>query len=89
MSQRNPASILLDVDGNLVGVIQDGTVYRLQVEATVVNNEGSAADIEVMGTREALAVSYPEQLKVLERITNQLDLILRQLASVTGEDDPL
>ena len=39
MSQRNPASILLDVNGNLVGVIQDGTVYRLQVEAKIAGRE--------------------------------------------------
>jgi hypothetical protein len=89
MSQRNPASILLDVDGNLVGVIQDGTVYRLQVEATVVNSEGSAADIEVMGTREALAVSYPELLSFVSRIEQSLERINAQLATITGNEDPL
>ena len=89
MSQRNPASILLDVNGNLVGVIQDGTVYRLQVEAKIAGTTGESADIETMGTREALAVSYPEMLKVLERISSQLDVALNHLAEITGEESPL
>ena len=89
MSQRNPASILLDVNGNLVGVIQDGTVYRLQVEAKIAGTTGESADIEAMGTREALAVSYPEMLKVLERISSQLDVVLRPLAVVTDNADPM
>ena len=89
MSQRNPASILLDVNGNLVGVIQDGTVYRLQVEAVIANSSGETADIETMGNREGLAVSYPEMLKVLEKISSQLDVALNQLAAITGEESPL
>lgn len=89
MSQRNPASIIMDVNGNLVGVIQDGTVYRLQVEAKLTGTEGATADVETMGNREGLAVSYPEQLKVLERISAQLDIILNQLAEITGEESPL
>ena len=86
---RNPASIIMDVNGNLVGVIQDGTVYRLQVEAKLAGTAGETADIETMGNREGLAVSYPEQLKVLERISAQLDIILNQLAEITGEESPL
>ena len=89
MSQRNPASILLDVNGNLVGVMYDGSVYRLQVEAVVTNSDGLNADIETMGSREALAVSYPEMLKVLEKISAQLDVALNQLAEITGEESPL
>lgn len=89
MSQRNPASIIMDVNGNLVGVIQDGTVYRLQVEAKLAGTEGATADVETMGNREGLAVSYPEMLKVLERISAQLDIVLNQLAEITGEESPL
>jgi hypothetical protein len=89
MSQRNPASILLDVNGNLVGVMYDGAVYRLQVETLITGPEGSAVSVETMGNREALAVSYPEMLKVLERIDSQLTKLNVQIASITGEDDPL
>lgn len=89
MSQRNPASILLDVNGNLVGVMYDGSVYRLQVEALVTGPGGVSAAIETMGSREALAVSYPEMLKVLERISAQLDRVTAQLATMTDEEDPL
>ena len=89
MSQRNPASIIMDVNGNLVGVIQDGTIYRLQVEAVVANSAGETADIEFMGNRAGQAVSYPEMLKVLERISAQLDIVLNQLAEITGEESPL
>lgn len=89
MSQRNPASVLLDLNGNPVGVMFDGTVYRLQVEAVVTNAAGTSADIEQMGSREALAVSYPEMLKVLERISAQLATITTHMAVITDEDDPL
>jgi ABC-type proline/glycine betaine transport system substrate-binding protein len=89
MSQRNPASVLLDLNGNPVGVVLDGTVYRLQVEATLTNAAGTSADIEQMGSREALAVSYPELLKVLERISAQLATIETHMAVITDEDDPL
>ena len=84
----SPASLIVDFNGNLVGVLYDGSVYRLQVEALVGSN-GESAAIEKMGTRGALAVSYPEMLKLLERISSQLDRIAAQLAAVTEEDDPL
>jgi hypothetical protein len=35
MSADSPASILFDELGNPVGVIQDGTIYRLQVQSTL------------------------------------------------------
>ena len=37
MSSDSPASILFDELGNPVGVIQDGVIYRLQVEAKLVD----------------------------------------------------
>ena len=78
-------AVLYDADGNPVTVILDAEGnYRLAVDAVLGDNL-----TEAMGTREAVAVSYPEMLKVLERITAQLDIVLRHLASVTGEDDPL
>lgn len=86
---RGPASVLVDADGNLLGVVQDGTVYRLQVESKVAGTSEAGAVVETMGSREALAVSYPELLKVLEKISSQLDVALNQLAEITGEESPL
>ena len=81
----SPVAILYDINGNPITVVLDAEGnYRLAVEASF-----SGELSEVMGTRDALAVSYPEMLKVLERITSQLDIVLRHLAEVTGDPDPL
>jgi hypothetical protein len=81
----SPVAILYDINGNPITVVLDAEGnYRLAVEASF-----SGELTEVMGTRDALAVSYPEMLKVLERITSQLDIVLRHLAEVTGDPDPL
>ena len=89
MSQRNPASLIIDVDGNLVGVLFDGSVYRLQVDTTISYTSGNIADVEVIGTRKALAIEYPELLSAVTRIEEALEKINAQLADITGEEDPL
>jgi hypothetical protein len=89
MSNRNPASLLVDSAGNIIGSSNDGSSYRLKVDALLSSSSGTSIDVEVVGTRGAAAVSYPEQLKVLERISAQLDIILNQLAEITGEESPL
>ena len=89
MSQRNPASLIIDVDGNLVGVLFDGSVYRLQVDTTISDTSGNIADVEVIGTRKALAVEYPELLSAVTRIEEALEKINAQLAEITGDEDPL
>ena len=89
MSQRNPASLIIDVDGNLVGVLFDGSVYRLQVDTTISDTKGNIADVEIMGNREALAMSYPELLSAVLRIEASLEKINAQLADITGEEDPI
>lgn len=89
MSQRNPASLIIDVDGNLVGVLFDGSVYRLQVDTTISDTSGNIADVEVIGTRKALAIEYPELLSAVTRIEEALEKINAQLADITGEEDPL
>jgi hypothetical protein len=81
-------SVITDSGGNPIGVILDGAVYRLQVEAVLAEGEGSA-HIEAEGTRDALAVSYPDLLQAVDRLLVQLKTINRQLAAMTGEDDPL
>ena len=85
---RGPARLLVDDGGNPVGVTLDGTTYRLQVQAVVTDGTGATSDLELMGTRVAQAVSYPEMLAVLMRIERSLEKINAQLADVTGEEDP-
>ena len=42
---RGPASVIVDSAGNLVGVVLDGTTYRLQVEAKIIGGvSGVSAD---------------------------------------------
>lgn len=89
MNGRGPASLLVDSSGNLVGVVQDGTVYRLQVEGTITDGDGNTANVELDGTRKALAVSDPELLAVASGILNRLDRILAHLEVITGQEDPL
>lgn len=52
-------------------------------------NEVELADLEYEGTRVADAVSYPELLISSGRIEKWLEKIHRQLAVITGEEDPL
>lgn len=89
MSQRNPASILLDIDGNLVGVMYDGVVHRLQVETVVSDPSGASAAIEATGTRLGLAVQYPELLAAVGRLEAALERIHAQLAEITGDEEPM
>lgn len=89
MNSRNPVSILYDSSGNAVGVVQEGAVYRLQVQATIADIEGDVAHVETMGDRQAQAVSYPELLTVVVRMADQIDKVAAQLAAITGDEDPL
>jgi hypothetical protein len=41
MSNESPASILFDENGNPVGVIFDGTIYRLQTQDIIVDGYGN------------------------------------------------
>lgn len=86
---RGPASVLVDADGNVVGVVQDGQVYRVQVESTIADSDGNVARLDLTGNRKALAVSYPEMLSAIHRMEESLEKINAHLADITGEDDPL
>ena len=86
---RGPASVLVDADGNVVGVVQDGEVYRVQVQATVAGSDGATAEVNTDGTRQALAVAQPELVAIAYRVEAQLDELLRHARSITGEEDPL
>jgi hypothetical protein len=86
MSNRSPASILYDENGNPVGVMFDGSVYRLQVEALISNADGVSADIEQLGTRNALAVEYPKLYMLQEEILGELIKIRKHLSSITEEE---
>jgi len=89
MSQRNPASLIIDINGNLVGVVYDGTVYRLQTETTLTDGAGNTADMELTGTRVGLSVEYPELLQEVRKLTEMMGTVLLQLADITGEENPL
>jgi hypothetical protein len=86
---RGPASVLVDADGNVVGVVQDGTVYRVQVESTIADSEGTTAEVHVDGTRRALEVAQPELVAIAYRIEEQLAELLLHARSITGDEDPL
>jgi len=86
---RSPASVLVDSTGNLVGVVYDGSVYRLQVEATIVNPEGISADILTQGNLNAQAVESINSTMLLSKILTELGAIRRHLEAITEEDDPL
>lgn len=60
-----------------------------RVEAIITSADGVYVDVESMGTREAQAVSYPELLTAVGRLAAQLETINRQLADITGQEDPL
>ena len=82
-------TFLSDSDGNLVGVIYDGTTYRLQTESTLVDSTGTEVNVETTGTRAALAVSFPELLACLLRVEASLEKINAQLAEITGDEEPM
>ena len=86
---RGPARLLVDEAGNPVGVALDGEVYRLQVEALLTDTDGNSVSTEVIGTRRAQAVAYPELLAVALRIEHALQVLNAQLADITGEENPL
>lgn len=86
---RGPASVLVDADGNVVGVVQDGEVYRVQVQATVAGADGATAEVNTDGGRQALAIAQPELVAIAYRIEAQLHELLRHARSVTGDDEPL
>lgn len=83
---NTPASILYDENGNPIGVLYDGTVYRLKVDAVISDGEGNLADIEQIGNRDALAVEYPILLKRAEEILGELRVIRRHIQSITEEE---
>lgn len=86
---RGPARLLIDDQGNPVGVTLDGTVYRLQVEAVVTDGSGLTSAVETDGTRLAQAVSYPELLSLASGILDRLDRVLAHLEQITDQEDPL
>lgn len=55
----------------------------------IINEEGDISNLEIVGNRQAQAVSYPELLAAVVRIEAALNKINTQLADITGEEDPL
>ena len=83
---NTPASILYDENGNPIGVLYDGTVYRVQVDTIISDVDGNVADIEQVGNRDALAVEYPMLLKRAEDILGELRIIRRHIQTITEEE---
>ena len=87
---RGPARILVDDQGNLVGVLYDGSVYRLQTEGVIADSEsGVLAQVIQSGNRKALSIEYPELLNEVRTLTRKLDTVLAHLAQINDEEDPL
>jgi hypothetical protein len=52
MSDLSPASILYDAEGHPVGVVLDGALYRLQVEAKLATGHGLATEATLAAIRD-------------------------------------
>ena len=82
-------AVLYDASGNPIGVIADGSIWRIQAEAKIVGDSGVSADVNTEGARNAQAVEYPELLAAVEKLSAVVQTLASQLATITGEDDPL
>lgn len=87
---RGPTQVLVDSAGNYVGVVFDGTVYRLQTETAIADAElGTLAQVVQSGNRKALSVEYPELLNEIRSLARKVDKVLAHLAQINDEEDPL
>lgn len=78
MSIDSPASILFDTNGNQVGVIQDGYIYRLQVEAKSSPNNITVSQAYELPTFNAISTNISTDLnKSLMSIVNTGAKIVR------------
>lgn len=94
MANDSPASILFDVNGNPVGVILEGSIYKLQAQITGAAPEGAAivgnpvqiAGKDTFGKIRTFQVDLEggQQLSVKdESSSNMLRLILSELKKVS------
>jgi len=83
--------VVRDADGNPVGVVLDGTTYRFAVDAKaqITDEDGEIAGVVTSGNRPGLSIEYPELLRLLGRISGQLELVLRHMSIITDEEEPL
>lgn len=72
---RSPASVIVDSSGNLVGVVLDGTTYRLQVDAKLSTGDSDLVVLDATDGGPTLTVA-DESTHVLLR---QVLLELRKL----------
>jgi len=87
MSDISPAQVLYDEAGNPVGVILDGSIYRLQVEATLAAGHGLATEatlaaIEGHGIDASLLLTDHD---LIVRAVNELQRIRVLLEHLTDE----
>ena len=83
--------VVRDAEGNPVGVVLDGTTYRFAVDAKaqITDEDGEIAGVVTSGNRPGLSIEYPELLRLLGRISAQLELMLRHMSIITDEEEPL
>jgi len=87
---ESPAAVIVDADGNQVGVLLDGTVYRLQTIGKVVDSSGVQVDPAAEGTLASLNASTVDAITEQTVILRQMFLQLRKmnfyLSQVTDVD---
>lgn len=78
--------VLRDTSGNAIGVVLDGTVYRLQVQTKLVNEDGDEIDFAEDGGQETLEVADQSVRDLLQRIFDELRRMNAMLAYATEAD---
>ena len=90
------SSLDASIDVNLSTRASEATLANVEANQTnglqktqITNASGLDFPLNQAGNRVAVAVAYPEMLLLLDRISAQLERVLRHLAVVTDEEDPL
>jgi hypothetical protein len=82
----SPASVLFDSDGNAIGVVLDGTVYRLQTAARLVvgpsDKQQEYVDSPIDNSHAEMVVTNTEVLELLHRQTELLEEIADCLKAI-------
>lgn len=76
--------VIRDSGGNAIGVLLDGTVYRLQVEAKLVGDEGDDVAVSDGGQPKLMVVDM-EAANLLNKIEKHLGILLLHMQCITEE----
>lgn len=77
MAEGAQAAVLIDENGNFVGIVLDGSVYRVQTTGKVQNTSGTAVDPATEGKLEAVRAL----LATIDADTSNLDVALSTRAT--------